>query len=60
MPLTEKVTFKTLLQKGDRVQIPKLLLFSMRLKLGVMSSLDNLPIRGNCFERVVLLKSVNR
>ena len=25
MPLTEKVTFKTLLQKGDRVQVPKLI-----------------------------------
>jgi len=41
MPLTQKVTFKTLLQKGNRLQVPKLIRWqfkmetSQTLKVGV-------------------------
>ncbi len=32
MPLTEKVTFKTLLQKGDRLQIPRLIQWQFKME----------------------------
>ena len=41
MPLTQKVTFKTLLQRGNRVQVPKLIRWQFKmetdqvLKIGV-------------------------
>ena len=41
MPLTQKVTFKTLLQKGNRLQVPKLIRWQFKvetdqtLKVGV-------------------------
>jgi hypothetical protein len=32
LPLTEKVTFKTKLQKGNRVQVPKLIRWQFKLE----------------------------
>ena len=32
MPLTQKVTFKTLLQKGNRVQVPKLIRWQFKIE----------------------------
>jgi hypothetical protein len=32
VPLTEKVTFKTILQKGNRIQIPKLIRWQFKLE----------------------------
>jgi hypothetical protein len=32
MPLTEKVTFETMLEKGNRLQIPKLIQWQFKLK----------------------------
>ena len=32
MPLTQKVTFKTLLQRGNRVQVPKLIRWQFKIE----------------------------
>jgi hypothetical protein len=32
MPLTEKITFKTTLQKGNRIQVPKLIRWQFKLE----------------------------
>ena len=32
MPLTQKVTFKTMLQRGNRVQIPKLIRWQFKME----------------------------
>jgi hypothetical protein len=32
MPLTQEVTFKTLLQKGNRVQVPKLIRWQFKME----------------------------
>ena len=32
MPITQKVTFKTLLQKGNRVQVPKLIRWQFKME----------------------------
>ena len=32
MPLTQKVTFKTLLQKGNRVQVPRLIRWQFKME----------------------------
>ena len=43
MPLTQKVTFKTMLQRGNRVQVPKLVRWQFKmepdqvLKVGVLA-----------------------
>ncbi len=44
MPLTEKVTFKAKLQKGNRVQVPKLIRWQFKLETDQVLKISVKPI----------------
>jgi len=49
MPLTEKVTFKTLLQKGNRLQVPELIRWQFKMESNQILN-ENSNLAGHILE----------